>query len=384
MKITTFVLTAVLSTGMVGIAAEENVVLIQAETLMTGKGEVLSPGSVLIKDGKILEVGAGLSADGAKVVQVKCLIPGLIDAAARTGVSSLDNERTEEITPDLVSSAIVDWTDKEFAQHTASGTTCVHLTPGTSNVIAGLAGAVKTSGPLDGRIVAAKTGLAISVCSDPASGNTSRSRPDSIYVRQPTNRMGVVWMLRSAFHSTQAGKFDSPAMKLAAAGELPIFAVSRTHYDIQSLLSLADEFSFHPTLIGGQEAWKLTDELAQRKIAVVLQRATPGSSRGEERTRVSGNMAARLNTAKVQFCLSGGDLLDQMRFAVRFGLPAEAALAAVTSSPAAILKIDDRIGSIEVGKDADLVGLNGDPLEFSTAIQWVMVDGAIQFEQAGN
>ena len=264
------------------------------------------------------------------------------------------------------------------------GTTCVHLTPGTSNVVAGLSSAVKTFGATDKRVVANRTGLAISVCSDPASGNNSRSRPDSIYVRQPTNRMGVVWMLRNAFHATQNGKLDSAAMKDVTAGTLPIFAVSRTQYDIQALMTLADEFSFHPTLIGGQECWKLTDEIAARKMAVILQRVIPGSSRGDERTRISADMAARLNKAGVTFCLSGGDLLDQMRFAIRFGLPAESALATITSSPAAILKIDDRVGSISAGKDADLVALNGNPLEFTTAIQWVMVDGAIQFEQAGN
>lgn len=384
MKYLAFVLTAVSTIAFAGVVAAGETVLIQAETLLIGDGSVLSPGSVLVKDGKIVEVGENLSADGATTVSVEYLIPGLVDAASRTGISRLDVELTKEITPELLSSTIVDWTDDGFAQHRAAGTTCVHLTPGTSNVIAGLSSAVKTSGPADGRIVAERTGLGISVCSDPASGNRSRSRPDSIYVRQPTNRMGVVWMLRNAFHATQTKKMKSPAMQQAAAGELPLFAVSRTHYDIQALFSLADEFSFKPIIIGGQEAWKLTDEIAQRKISVVLQRVIPGSSRGDERTRVSGNMAARLHTAGVPFCLSGGDLLDQVRFAVRFGLPAESALAAITSSPAAILKINDRVGSIVAGKDADLVGLNGDPLQFTTAIQWVMVDGAIQIEQAGN
>ena len=367
-----------------GCVMADEILLIQAEELHTGTGEVLRPGCVLVKDGKIVEVGESLTAEGAKVVEVKSLVPGFVDAASRVGVNRLDDERTDEITPDLASASIVDWKDTEFLEQLAVGTTCVHLTPGTSNVVAGLSSAVKTVGSADRRVVANRTGLAISVCSDPASGNNARSRPDSIYVRQPTNRMGVVWMLRNAFHATQNGKLDSPAMKDVTDGTLPIFAVSRTQYDIKALMTLADEFSFHPTLIGGQECWKLTDEIAARKISVILQRVIPGSSRGDERTRISADMAARLHKAGVTFCLSGGDLLDQMRFAIRFGLPAESALAAITSSPAAILKIDDRVGSIAAGKDADLVALNGDPLEFTTAIQWVMVDGAIQFEQAGN
>ncbi|MBL8816542.1 MAG: amidohydrolase family protein [Planctomyces sp.] len=362
----------------------DKTVLIKAEVIHTGTGEILRPGCVLIRDGKIVEIGESLSVEGVKVVEVKSLIPGLVDAASRIGAGRLDDERTDEITPDLASVSIVDWKDIDFLQQLSGGTTCVHLTPGTSNVVAGLTSAVKTAGTIDRRIVAERTGLAISVCSDPASGNNARSRPDSIYIRQPTNRMGVVWMLRNAFHATQNDKFASPAMKDVTAGTLPVFAVSRTQHDIQALMTLADEFSFHPTLIGGQECWKVTDEIAERKMSVILQRVIPGSSRGDERTRISADMAARLNKSGATFCLSGGDLLDQMRFAVRFGLPAESALASITASPAAILKIDDRVGSIVVGKDADLVAMTGDPLEFSTAIQWVMVDGAIQFEQAGN
>ena len=95
-------------------------------------------------------------------------------------------------------------------------------------------------------------------------------------------------------------------------------------------------------------------------------------------------MAAKLNKAGVPFCLSGGDLLNQARFAVRYGLPKADALKAITASPASILKINDQVGAIAAGKDADFVALNGDPLEFTTAIQWVMVNGQIQFEQVGN
>lgn len=364
--------------------AAENQMLIRAASVHIGNGETLSPGHVLVQDGKIAQVAESIDVDNVQVVEVQHLIPGLVDAAARTGVDQLDRERTREITPELSTAAIIDWTDREFTEHLSSGTTTLHLTPGTDNVIAGLASVAKTAGSMKKRMVADRTGLTISMCSDPASGNRSRSRPDSIYIRQPTNRMGVVWMLRATFHASQTGKNESAVLKAALSGDLPVFAVSRTQYDIQSLFTLADEFSFLPIVIGGQESWQLTDELAERKIPVVLQPTTPGSSRGTERTRVSVDMATKLNSAGVPFCLSGGDLLNQARFAVRYGLPANAALEAITSSPANILKINDQVGSIEVGKDADFVALNGDPLEFTTAIHWVMVNGEMQFEQVGN
>lgn len=377
-----FVALSISSAGSSSSAQDQ--MLIRAASVHIGDGETLSPGHVLIQDGKIVQVAARIEVDNVQVIEVQHLIPGLIDAAARTGIDQLDEERTKEITPELSTAAIVDWNDREFTEHLTSGTTTLHLIPGTNNVIAGLASIAKTAGAIENRMVSDRTGLTIALCSDPASGNRSRSRPDSIYVRQPTNRMGVVWMLRATFHASQTGKNESAVLKDALAGNLPIFSVSRTQYDIQSLFTLADEFSFEPIVIGGQESWQLTDELVEREIPVVLQPSTPGSSRGTERTRVSAGMAAKLNKAGVPFCLSGGNLLNQARFAVRYGLPENAALQAITTGPASILKIDDQVGSIAVGKDADFVALNGDPLEFTTAIQWVMVNGEIQFEQAGN
>ena len=362
----------------------QDTVLIQAASVHLGNGDVLSPAQVLVRDGKIERIAEKVAVKNAQVIKVQHLIPGLIDAAARTGISQLDKERTKEITPELSTAAIVDWTDRRFTEHLSSGTTTLHLIPGTDNVVSGLASIAKTSGPPEGRMVSNQTGLTISMCSDPASGNRARSRPDSIYIRQPTNRMGVVWMLRATFHASQAGKNKSTSIKAALAGDLPVFSVSRTQYDIQALLTLADEFSFAPIVIGGQEAWQVTAELAERKIPVILQPTTPGSSKGTEGTRISAAMAAKLNKAGVPFCLSGGDLLNQARFAVRYGLPKADALKAITASPASILKINDQVGAIATGKDADFVALNGDPLEFTTAIQWVMVNGQIQFEQVGN
>ena len=93
-----------------------------------------------------------------------------------------------------------------------------------------------------------------------------------------------------------------------------------------------------------------------------------GSGQGHDK-------AGALHAAGVAVALSGEDLLMQARFAHRFGLPEDAALAAVTRVPARLLKLDDRVGSIAPGLDADLIALDGDPLEPSSAIQWVMVGG---------
>ena len=314
-------------------------------------------------------------------------MPGLVNAYGQTGISGQETERTREVTPRLSTVDIINLKDREFVEQLAEGTTTINVCPGTDNVISGLSCAIKTSGDdEESRIVESNTGLVIANCSDPASRNSSRSRPDSIYIRQPTNRMGVVWILRSTFHRAKTGEKETEndeILRKALAGEQPILAVSRTHYDIASLLRIGKEMGFKSIVVGGEESWKILDTLKDTKTQVILGSTRPGSQIGSERTRVSANNAGQLHQAGVEFCLSGDDLLNQARFAVRFGLEPDAALEAITSAPAKILKIDDKVGSIEVGKDADLVALNGDPLEFTSSVQWVMVNGeTTKFDQS--
>jgi imidazolonepropionase-like amidohydrolase len=269
----------------------------------------------------------------------------------------------------------VDWRARAFREALSEGTTTLGLAPGTDGVIAGLACAVKTAGAR--KALAEETGLVITMASDPATGNTSRSRPDSIYVRQPTNRMGVVWLLRSTLD--KAGRQKTPELAVvreALAGRRRTFAVSRTDNDLLSLLRLAKEFKFTPTVIGGHEAYKLREELAAAKVPVILGPLTTSPSlTGPESTDAIWNQPALLHKAGITFALSGGQLLEQARFAVRHGLPPEAALAAITSTPARLLGLEERVGTLEAGRDADLVALDGDPLELTTSVQWVLVDG---------
>lgn len=353
-------------------------VLIKAKRVVTVTGETYEPGAVLVSDGKITAVGASIDAGAAETIEVHTVMPGLINAYGQAGISGQETERTREVTPRLSTVDVIDLQDREFTEQLADGVTTINVCPGTDNVISGLSCAIKTTGDSAARIVASNTGLVIANCSDPASRNSSRSRPDSIYIRQPTNRMGVVWILRSTFHRAKTGANQTEndgILRKALDGEQPILAVSRTHYDISSLLTIGDELGFKAIVVGGEESWKILDTLKATKTQIILGSTRPGSQIGSERTRVTGNNASQLHQAGIEFCLSGDALLDQARFAVRFGLDQDEALKSITSSPAKILKIDDKVGSIEVGKHADLVAFNGDPLEFTSSVQWVMVNG---------
>jgi imidazolonepropionase-like amidohydrolase len=312
------------------------------------------------------------------------LIPGLIDAAASGGVEGRTAEQTAEVTPNFRVLDGVDWSAKAFRHARAEGVTTVALLPGTDNVIGGRSCVVKTAGSPDRRVLSKDQSLVIALASDPANGNSSPGRfgggrPDTIYTRQPTNRMGVVWILRSEFGRAKAGS-DAPALREALAGKKPVVCVSRLDCDLTAALRLRHDYPMSLTLAGAQEAYKVADELAAAKVPVLLGPVATVAGSGPEQSETVLNNAGALHKAGVRFALTGGNLLDQARFAVRFGLPADAALAAVTSAPAKILGVEKRVGAIAPGLDADLVALTGDPFDLTAIVRWTMIGGELRAE----
>ena len=230
------------------------------------------------------------------------------------------------------------------------------------------------------------SGLVLAICSDPTSRNRSRTRPDSIYVRQPTNRMGVVWIVRNALHQIGNGGSlvgldpnTSAVLADLLGGKRSAISVSRTDFDIRSALDLGDEFGFRPVIYGGDEVYRILDEFKERdgKLVFNALTASTGTLSGSEGTELRWNVPGKLHEADIEFCLAGRELLEQARFAVRFGLDSKIALQAITSRPAEFIGQAERIGTISVGKDADLVALNGDPLKPTSGVQWTMVNGKI-------
>jgi imidazolonepropionase-like amidohydrolase len=363
--------------------AEE--VVVKAGKVYTQSGAPLSPGAVRIKDGKIVEVAAAINVPaGAKVIDLGngVLMPGFIDAHTSIGVEGGAAESTLEVTPSFRVLDAVDWSSRSFRQAQADGVTTVAIVPGTDNVIAGLSCIAKTAGEKSKRVVKPDHALVVTLASDPVLGNNSRNRPDSIYNRQPTNRMGVVWILRSELaQAKQSPSKERTALREALAGTRPVVCVSRSDSDLIAALRLRQEYPMKLTFAGGQEAYKLRSALAAAKVPVLLGPLTTAAGAGPEGTETVLNLAGTLQEAEIPFALTGGNLLDQARLAVRFGLPKDAALSAITATPAKLLGLEIRLGTIAVGRDADLVALTGDPFELTTRIRWTMIDGVIGAEE---
>lgn len=383
--------TAVVTQYLTPTAKAAEAVLIRAQYMHTMSGEPLENVEVLVRDGRIVGIGETIRPQGTfQVLEVHTLMPGLVDAYSSLGLRGGDSESTREVTPEFDTATTIDWRSRDFSEAIQSGITTANIMPGTDNVIAGFACLAKTAGSdfsLDAdnsRLVKTRTGLAMAICSDPTSGNRSRSRPDSIYVRQPTNRMGVVWIVRSRLQqAAQAiaagGGLDDITTRFSEmlTGDMKAFGISRTSYDIETLITLGDEFGFAPILFGGHEAYKTIDLLVERQTPVVYTASPAQATVGEERTDLFWNTPGKLDAAGVSVTLAGGDLLNRARFAKRFGMDADSALAAITSRPAELLGVGNRLGRIAAEYDADLIALNGPPLEFTSKIEWVMVDGQV-------
>ncbi|KPK78186.1 MAG: hypothetical protein AMJ79_00435 [Phycisphaerae bacterium SM23_30] len=370
--------------------------VIRAGAVYTMTGEPLRPGAVLISNGKIVRVARSVSApEGAQVIDLgsAALMPGMINGLARMGVVGGSAEFTSEITPDFPVLSSVDLNHRSFKTAVRDGITSVCLHPGSDNIVAGLSAVVKTAGDdLKQRIVKKDSGLLIIVGSEPAARNRRDVGPTgTIYSRLPTTRMGLVWVLRETMLKAKEDRPPELArLNDALDKKLPLYVESKNFYDLTTVLTLSEEFSFEPILFSADESFKVAEQLAGKKVSIILgplSSASPGvgvaggrGGRGGGVGESSWSKADVLHKAGIKFALSGEGMLPQARFAVRCGLPADAALSAVTRTPAEILGIDDRVGTIAAGRDADLVALSGEPLSLTTKIRWVMVDGVIRYE----
>jgi len=406
-------MTAVLFTALLALASgqekqpEARPWTIQAERVYTGTGRNLEKAIVLVRGGQISAVTP--TADEEKertqdLLRVYAVTPGLVDAGVRiTGWSSV--EQSNEVTPNLRVADALDPFAIEWDRLVRTGVTTVLASPLDRNVIGGLAVVVKTAGPesIAARTVKADAVLRGSMGSDPSAGNhPAFGRPTDFYSRRPTTRMGVEWEWRKAFFDTALGNNESDpgraTLVAALQGKMPIFIQAWTTQDIRTAVFLREEVQTRPefasagmntprfVIDAAAEAWKEPQLLARSKTAVILP-PFPAAGRTRENAFMAWNVAKVLKDLGVPVALSSHGSADveqrlavQAGYAMAGGLTFEEALAAVTSVPAMLLGVQDRVGTIEVGKDADLVLWSGEPFQPGARVVGAIVDGVLRYE----
>jgi imidazolonepropionase-like amidohydrolase len=287
----------------------------------------------------------------------------------------------------------IDIEEVGFRDALRGGVTTVVVKPGSGNPIGGRTVAVKTWG---GRTVDEQV-LALDVSVKSALGeNPKRVWGDK--GKTPATRLGVASVLRDAFVAAQnyADKRAVAAEKgdpferdlgketLAAvlSGDLVWDQHCHRHDDIATAIRLAEEFGYTLVVNHGTEAHKIADVLAEKDIPVIFGPLLTSRSKVELRDRAIGNLAL-IAEAGVKVAITTDHPvvpIDQLRLqailAVREGLAASTALAALTVNPAEILRLNDRVGALEPGRDGDLVVWSADPLAVDARVERVFIEGS--------
>jgi len=365
-----------------------------AEKVYDPKEGLIENGLITVEDGKIVSVtpGARPSKNG---LSVYAITPGLIDASVRITNGNYSVEQSSEVTPGMRVAESINPFSLAWDRQIKSGVTTALVCPPDQNVIGGLGVVLKTGGleSIAARTLKTDAVLRGSMGTQPSQRNhPAFGSPTDFYSRRPTTRMGVEWEWRKALYDAAADPDAASAeLKAVLAGELPLMIQAWATQDIRTAVFLKEECEREglgsPRLIldAAAEAWREPQLLVRTGTAVVL---PPFDADG----RTNDNAFMAFNTANVLFeagvtiALSahGGSHEKQLGlqagYAMRGGLPFEAALAAVTINPARMLGVEDRVGSLAVGKDADLVLWSGEPFEPTARVVGVLLDGVLEVD----
>ncbi len=377
------------------------------------------PGLVLIRDGKIEDVRAGADIKvpkGYQVIHGAYVTPGLIDAYTSTGVSGAYNipadqdqdESTEPNTADVNVRDSLNPEDLLYQYVNAYGVTTLQVTPGPRNPIAGTAGIFKTAGPNSPFRTVDQLTLKLNSAMVFNLGDTPKEVYGSKH-KAPVTRMKTAEMIREALlQATQyQEKWDKwkleksdPAKrptldtKLAAlagvaSGKTPaIFNVYRAD-DIDTAIRIGTEFHLKYMLASVTEGYLIRDKIRQAGVPCLVG-AIMQPFENLQTANATYENAALLQQAGIPIAIMTGYegyvpksrvLLFETAIAAANGLGMEPALRAMTISAATILGIDDKIGSLAKGKDADVVVFDGDPFEYTSHVEQVLVQGAVTYQK---
>jgi imidazolonepropionase-like amidohydrolase len=398
-------------------AGAADAVVIKAKKIYTVSRGTIKGGMILVRDGKIVRVGTSVPVPaGADVLEGTCIIPGLVDIHSHLGVYSVPaveenadgNEMTDAVTPQLRALDSFRPDDPALAQARSGGVTTIVSRPGSGNVIGGTSVAVKLkNAPLNDMILKEVCDLKMTIEGNPVAFHGGKGRP-------PASLMGVYHLARQAFvdareYKRQWEAYEERKLKepgaappakdlgketlvLALKREIPVHIHVWTASEIMSSIRLADEFNLRLIVAHCQWAYLIKDVLTARKdvhfnVGPAMFLSYYGDMLGFKNCPAilaDVGLDVSLQVDAVEGRQPGQQhFLHSAALCVRYGMDEEDALRAITLAGAEAEGLADRIGSIEEGKDADLVFLDGEPFDWQTSVEKVMIDGRLEFQTAG-
>lgn len=356
---------------------------------------------ILVEDGRIKAIGEHLETEeGVQIVEAEGLhvYPGFVEAHGHIGLDGYGigyegmdyNELNDIVSPQLRGIDGVKPMDAAFPKAAAAGVTCVCVGPGSANVLGGTFVTIKTVGRrVEDMVVRNNVAMKCAFGENPK--RVYREKKDS-------SRMSTAALLRETLFKTReylekkeaAG--DDPTKKPAfdmkletlipvIKGEMPLKAHAHAAEDIFTALRIAREFGVKITLEHVTEGHLIVEELAKENVPLAVGPTLTSASKYELRNK-SWTTPGVLAAAGCQVSIITDSPVIPQEYlplcaglAVQAGMDPFAALQAITINPARHAGIADRVGSIEVGKDADLVITDGCPFEVSTKVRHVFIEG---------
>lgn len=375
--------------------------LIQNGTLYTMESEKPMEADLLIKKGKIARIARNIPAEkGMETIDARGLniYPGFIDAHSHIGIAQeratvqtdASNENTNPVTPFVRAVDGVNPMDSAFHNALAAGITGVLVGPGSSNPVGGQFAFLKTYGRCaDDMVVLAPAAIKVAFGENPTTtyglnGNT------------PATRMGIAAVIREELYRAKQylegqgqGDFRLECYRELFEGKIPLKAHAHRTDDILTAIRIAKEFGLGLTLDHCTEGHLIADEIAASGYPAIVGPSL--ASRTKDEVALSDfKTPGVLHMAGVPVALTTDHPVSRIQYlplcaalAAKEGLGRWAALRAITIDAAKICRVDDRLGSLTVGKNADLVLWEGDPLEVSGSVWAAVVNGKVAW-QRGN
>ena len=384
-------------------------VAVTAEMIYTMNGPPIEQGVILIDDGLISAVGPATSINipnDYDRMDAAIVTPGLVDARSVVGLSGAfnvpaDQDQDEKTGPNQAKLRAIDaYNPAELLVEWVNrfGVTTLQTGPGRANVIAGQTAIVKTSGrTLADVLVKAPAAIIFNLGEIPKQTYGDERE-------EPGTRMATAAIIRGALadaeHYRQQLEMEKKAKPVdrdltkesllpVLDGDIPAIIMAHRADDISTAIRIAKEFDLRLIIDSGTEAYLIRDALVNANVPVVVHPTLQRNDRHETLNSSLEN-AALLHAADITIAIQSGTesyvpktrvLLLEAAIAHSAGLPFEATLAAITIEPAKMLGIDDRVGAIETGKDADLVLFDGNPFEYTSHIAAVLVNGLVTYQK---
>lgn len=378
---------------------------IKAGKLYTMEGVPIENGLVLVSDGKITDVGTQASLkipEGYTIHEAAIVTPGFIDAHSVVGLAGIYNQKHDSdqletsnpIQPELRAIDAYNAREELVSYLKAFGITTVNTGHGPGALISGQTMVVKTYGEtVDEALVNPFAMVAMTIGSSVADN-----------FEKPGTRAKGVSMLREAFVSAQDYQrkltnsdiskrpdrnLSNEILVKVLQKEVPALITAQSARDIITAIRLRDEFGFELIIDGGAEAYSVLEEIKESGVTVVVH-PTMVRNYGDTKHATYTN-AHKLHQAGIPFVFQSGFegyvpktrvVTFEAALAVANGLDYDAALQALTIDAAKLLKLEDRIGSLKPGKDADIALYDGDPFEYTSHVLKVFINGILVSDEA--